>query len=110
MCGLAAIVDFDDVVDVRRTVSMATSMAHRGPDGTGHWSEPGIAIAHRRLAIIDLSTAGGQPMADESGRYRIVHNGEIYNYKELRRELESLGHRFRSQTDTEVVVAAFSAW
>ncbi len=89
---------------------MARELVHRGPDDAAQWSEPGIALAFRRLAILDLSRAGNQPMADEHDRYRIVHNGEVYNYRELRKELEAHGHRFRSQTDTEVILAAYAEW
>jgi asparagine synthase (glutamine-hydrolysing) len=89
-------------------------VAHRGPDGRG-WqafaSNAGpVVLAHRRLAIIDTSDAGIQPMAWSGGRCWIVHNGEIYNYLELRRELEALGHRFRTETDTEVILAAYAQW
>src|SRR5690348_8183177 len=89
---------------------MAELLAHRGPDDAAAWSGPGVALAFRRLAIIDLSLDGRQPMADESDRYRIMHNGEVYNYLELRSELESRGRRFRTGTDTEVILAAFAEW
>ncbi len=89
-------------------------VAHRGPDGRG-WKEftsaaGPVVLAHRRLAIIDTSDAGIQPMASSGGRRWIVHNGEIYNYLELRRELEALGHGFRTETDTEVILAAYAQW
>ncbi len=99
---------------------MTDSLAHRGPDGEGHWiNEPGtVAIGHRRLSIIDLSNAGAQPMQrslfstieGEEKRYTMTYNGEIYNYIELRDELYSHGYRFHSKTDTEVILAAFDFW
>jgi asparagine synthase (glutamine-hydrolysing) len=110
VCGLAGIVDFSDSVDPHEVVQMARALAHRGPDDNGSWDAPGVALAACRLAIIDLSEAGHQPMADETGRFRLLHNGEIYNYLELRAELEGYGHRFRTQTDTEVVLASYAEW
>lgn len=90
------------------------SVGHRGPDGEGWWEEilPNgpLVLAHRRLAILDITAAGAQPMADRSGRRRIAYNGEIYNYRELRAELEAMGRRFATGTDTEVLLAAFDAW
>jgi asparagine synthase (glutamine-hydrolysing) len=88
---------------------MVGAVAHRGPDGEGMLRLPGCYLGHRRLSIIDLET-GSQPMQDAAGRYTITFNGEIYNYKELRRELLTLGHRFRTTSDTEVVLAAFASW
>jgi asparagine synthase (glutamine-hydrolysing) len=87
-------------------------MSHRGPDAAGFWrsGDGEVALAHRRLAIIDLSPAGQQPMCDERGELHIVLNGEIYNYIELRKELRGRGHRFRSESDTEVLLAAFREW
>src|ERR671923_48468 len=89
---------------------MAAELDHRGPDGDGSYAAEGVALGFRRLAIIDLSEAGNQPFASEDGALRLVHNGEVYNYRELRRELEALGHRFRSVTDTEVILAAYREW
>jgi asparagine synthase (glutamine-hydrolysing) len=89
---------------------MGHLLDHRGPDGAGAWDEPGVALGFRRLAILDLSEAGMQPFVSADGRHVLVHNGEIYNYRELRAELESRGHRFRSATDTEVVLAAYREW
>jgi asparagine synthase (glutamine-hydrolysing) len=85
--------------------------AHRGPDAAGVWDDGrGCALGHTRLAVIDLSPGGAQPMTDASGRYAISFNGEIYNFRELRGELESHGHAFRSRSDTEVLLAAYAEW
>jgi asparagine synthase (glutamine-hydrolysing) len=91
---------------------MADRLAHRGPDGAGVWSDPaaGIALAHRRLAIIDLSPGGAQPMADRSGRFVITYNGELYNYRQLRAELAGRGFPARGESDTAVLLAAIAAW
>jgi asparagine synthase (glutamine-hydrolysing) len=110
MCGIAGVVDFDQAVDAAEAVRMAEHLAHRGPDDRDVWSEPGVALAHRRLSILDLSPNGRQPMPDHTGRYRLLHNGEIYNYVELRYELEAHGHRPRTGTDTEVILAAYERW
>lgn len=87
-------------------------MFHRGPDDAGVWRNPNntVLLGHRRLSILDLSHAGHQPMVSECGRYVIVFNGEVYNYLELKRELETLGHRFKGSGDTEVVLAAYRQW
>ncbi len=89
---------------------MATAMRHRGPDDEGIFRSGGVGLAHRRLAIIDLSSAGHQPMGNEDGSVQIVYSGELYNYRELRPELESSGHQFRSQSDTEVIVHGWEEW
>lgn len=87
-------------------------MSHRGPDAAGLWiAEDGLAgLCHRRLSIIDLSDAANQPMASNDGRHVLVYNGEIYNYRDLARELQDRGHRFRTSSDTEVLLAAFGEW
>jgi asparagine synthase (glutamine-hydrolysing) len=91
---------------------MRDSIEHRGPDDAGiWWSQDGrVGLGHRRLAVIDLTPGGHQPMADTSGQLRIIFNGEIYNYKELRHELEGAGHSFRTRSDTEVILEAYRAW
>jgi len=90
--------------------AMAGRLAHRGPDGEGSYFSGPIGLAHRRLAIIDLSDEGRQPMGNEDGSLQIVFNGEIYNYLELREELSAAGHRFASATDTEVILHAYEEW
>ncbi len=109
MCGIAGIFAYSDnapPVDSAAILGMRDAMQARGPDGAGLWVAPGerVALAHRRLSIIDLSEAGAQPMATADGSLRVVFNGEIYNYRELRRELEGQGHRFQSNSDTEVLL------
>lgn len=106
MCGINGFT-FQDSAKLR---AMHAATQHRGPDDEGFFEAPGISLAHNRLSIIDLSPAGRQPMATEDGRYTIIFNGEIYNYKDVRSELEALGARFRSQSDTEVLLAAFARW
>jgi asparagine synthase (glutamine-hydrolysing) len=107
MCGIAGILDLrGSAVDARPLPAMAHALAHRGPDGECIWSEGPVAFGHARLAIIDLST-GGQPMANPAGTLEIVFNGEIFNYVELRRELEAAGHRFATTSDTEVILHAY---
>src|SRR5262245_4079726 len=103
MCGICGLVGFAPGASVD---AMRDALAHRGPDATGSWADATAALGFRRLAILDVE-GGGQPMTDEAGRFRLVLNGEIYNHRELRRELESKGHRFTSRCDTEVVVHLF---
>jgi asparagine synthase (glutamine-hydrolysing) len=90
-------------------LSMAGELDHRGPDGVGVLLDPGVALVNTRLSIVDLA-AGDQPIADDTGRYWVVQNGEIYNHVELRAELEALGHRFETRCDTEVIAHAFARW
>ena len=112
MCGIVGIASNTPIADRAWLTAGRDAMRHRGPDGCGEfWSADGcVGLGHRRLAIIDLSSAGQQPMADAGGRLRIVFNGEIYNFTDLRRELAARGHVFFSQTDTEVVLAAYREW
>jgi len=113
MCGIAGIYAYRDPappVDGDELLRIREHMARRGPDGAGMWlsADGRIGLAHRRLAIIDLSDAGAQPMATADDRYRITFNGEIYNYRELRRELEAKGFLFRTQSDTEVLLHLYA--
>lgn len=89
---------------------MAASLGHRGPDDHGAWLDGGTGLAHSRLSIIDLSTGGHQPMAEDSGRYVLVYNGEIYNFADLRAELAAYGEAFHSGSDTEVLLLAYRRW
>jgi len=111
MCGIAGLVHFDQSpVSPAVLQRMADAVAHRGPDGEGFWTEGNIGFAHRRLAIIDLSPAGHQPMLSADHRYVLSYNGEIYNFRELRAELEAAGYWFRSKTDSEVLLYALAEW
>ncbi len=111
MCGIAGLINLDGTpvspVILKR---MTQAIEHRGPDGEGHWIEGNVGLGHRRLSIIDLSPAGQQPMIIADHRYVLSYNGEVYNYRELRTELEAAGYWFRSKTDTEVVLHAFAEW
>jgi asparagine synthase (glutamine-hydrolysing) len=113
MCGIVGVLTSGSREALERTAAaMADSLAHRGPDDHGLWSDPGagVALAHRRLSIVDLSPAGHQPMISTDGRFVITFNGEIYNFQELRAELEARGTRFRGHSDTEVMIEAFAAY
>jgi asparagine synthase (glutamine-hydrolysing) len=116
MCGICGFLyrDRRPAADSLRDIAgrMADALAHRGPDDRGVWvdAEAGIALGHRRLAILDLSAEGAQPMSSACGRYEIAYNGEVYNFRELASELRGLGHSFRGHSDTEVVVAAIAEW
>jgi asparagine synthase (glutamine-hydrolysing) len=113
MCGIAGIVNFrGKPVEPEQISRLLDRMAHRGPDGARTWfnAERNVALGHRRLAIIDPGASGNQPMATADGRYVITYNGEIYNFLELRRELEAQGTVFRTESDTEVILAAWQAW
>ena len=111
MCGIAGVFNLNgeptSLISLKR---MTDAIAHRGPDGEGHYLDGSFGLGHRRLAIIDLSAAGHQPMATEDGRFVIAYNGEVYNFNELRIELEAIGHRFYSRTDSEVVLKALVQW
>lgn len=116
MCGIAGFVDFlgqrDEAALRRLAGEMSHTLAHRGPDGEGVWADAdaGVALAQRRLAIVDLSPAGAQPMVSACGRYVLVYNGEAYNAADLRPELEARGIVFRGHSDTEVVLEGCAAW
>ena len=116
MCGIAGFLDARRTLTAERLASMSLAMAktlrHRGPDDSGVWVDPaaGISLAHRRLAIVDLSPAGRQPMESSCGRFVLTYNGEIYNYVELRGELVAAGRMFRGQSDSEVLVEACAHW
>jgi asparagine synthase (glutamine-hydrolysing) len=105
MCGIAGVLYADAARPVERSAlkAMADAIAHRGPDAEGFWCAPGVGLAHRRLSIIDL-VGGDQPIGNEDGSVQVVFNGEIYNYRELKRDLELRGHCFRTHSDTEVIV------
>ena len=112
MCGIAGVVALREglePVGLEPLARMAGALRHRGPEESGAYRDERAGLAHTRLSIIDLAT-GGQPLANEDGTLWIVFNGEIYNYVELRAELEALGHRFRTRSDTEVIVHAWEAW
>jgi asparagine synthase (glutamine-hydrolysing) len=106
MCGIAGIVQRDPEArtDPALLRVLSDAIRHRGPDDAGHWIGAGVGLAHRRLSIVDLSAAGHQPMSNEDETVWLVFNGEIYNFRELREPLEKKGHRFRSATDSEVIV------
>lgn len=111
MCGITGVLNFDaSPVDERVLRDMTQALVHRGPDGEGFYFDGGVGLGFRRLAIIDLTPAGSQPMPNETGDVHLVFNGEIYNFRELRSELQTLGHSFRSQMDGEVIVHAYEEW
>lgn len=118
MCGINGIYGLKDAAAAKRKVeAMNTCMRHRGPDDEGVYANEKIALGHRRLSIIDLSAAGHQPMQSFDGRYRIIYNGELYNFKELKFELQRIvvgsgqqAYLFQTNTDTEVIIAAYARW
>ena len=111
VCGLAGELRFDRrTADVAAVERMTGCLAPRGPDGSGIWARGPVALGHRRLSIIDLSAAGSQPMVDPALGLTVAFNGCIYNYQQLRAELEAAGHRFFSTSDTEVIAKAYAAW
>ena len=111
--ALAALIQTPDAISAEQGAQpierMTRLLAHRGPDDEGFHREPGVGLGMRRLSIIDLET-GHQPIANETGDVRLVNNGEIYNFRELRSRLESLGHRFRTKSDTEVLAHGYEEW
>ena len=111
MCGIAGQINLNNKpVSSDILKGMTDAIAHRGPDGEGHWIEENIGLGHRRLAIIDTSSAGDQPMISADHRFVLTYNGEVYNFQELRTELKSKGYHFKSQTDSEVVLSALVEW
>lgn len=116
MCRIAGLVDFNKGLDRQQleelTFHIRDSMAHGGPDDAGIYvdKEKGVALAHRRLSILDLSSLGHQPMSTEGGEITITYNGEIYNFQEIRQDLLNRGYKFRSNTDTEVIIKAYLEW
>src|SRR5438874_1429454 len=110
MCGFAGEVRRTGAVDRDALARMGEALAPRGPDGAGEWIGDGVGLVHRRLAIIDLSERGAQPMADDGLGLAVAFNGCIYNHRELRSELERGGARFRSDADTEVLLHGWAAW
>ena len=107
MCGFVGY--YGPGGDAAMLQGMNACQAHRGPDGEGTFVEGPVGLGHRRLSIIDIAH-GQQPMSTRDGRYTIAYNGEVYNYLDLRAELEPLGHAFETDSDTEVVLAAFAQW
>jgi len=112
MCGIAGIISTGPAPRSADIAAMIADIAYRGPDGVGQicFESDGVGLGHRRLSILDLTEAGSQPMASRSGRFWVVLNGEIYNYLEIRKELEVLGYAFRSNSDTEVLLCAYEQW
>lgn len=111
MCGITGVVHCDGhAASAPVVAAMAAAVAHRGPDSEGVWIDGPVGLGHRRLAIIDLSPAGHQPMGNETGDVVIVYNGELFNFQKLRVELESAGHHFHSNSDTEAIIHAYEEW
>jgi len=111
MCGIAGIYNLkENPVDSFLLKKMVDALSHRGPDDGGVYINKNVGLGHRRLSVIDISVAGRQPMANEDGTLRVVFNGEIYNFQKIRRDLEKIGHQFKSKTDTEVILHSFEEW
>ena len=111
MCGISGIINFNEKPVGKDQINlMNNSQIHRGPDGSGIWCDNNIGFGHRRLSIIDLSDQASQPMKSNDNRYIITYNGEIYNFKDLKRELVKKGYVFRTNSDTEVVLNSLIEW
>jgi asparagine synthase (glutamine-hydrolysing) len=111
VCGIAGLLGLDGQPASSEVVQRMTEViAHRGPDGSGTYVEGPVGLGNRRLAILDLSDAGAQPMLNDAGDVALTYNGEVYNFRELRAQLEAIGYRFRSHSDTEVVLRAYEEW
>jgi asparagine synthase (glutamine-hydrolysing) len=111
MCGIAGIFNINgSPISINILKKMTDAIKHRGPDSEGFWTGSFIGFGHRRLAILDLSPLGHQPMQNDDGNLIIIYNGEVYNYMNIRIELESLGYKFHSRTDTEVILKAYQHW
>lgn len=111
MCGIIGVLNLtaQEPIDVERLIQANNTLAHRGPDDSGIWAQANIGLAMRRLSIVDVP-CGHQPMSNEDNTVHIVYNGEIYNHGDLRAQLEALGHRFRTNCDTEVIIHAYEQW
>ena len=111
MCGICGYMNLNGERSSQAVLrKMTDAIAHRGPDGEGYYNDRAVALGHRRLSIIDLSDNGKQPMLSNGGNYAIVYNGELYNFRELKEELLSLGYHFRSTCDTEVILYSYIEW
>ncbi len=117
MCGIAGFLDTaGNAAQAELALRMAQRLVHRGPDDVGVWAEGAVALAHRRLSILDLSPAGHQPMRSACGRYVVAFNGELYNYRDIRDEIQddpyfgAVVRRWRGHSDTEVMLAAIGRW
>ena len=109
MCGISILISQKNTcIDEHRIKTMNDEISHRGPDDEGFFFGQNFALGHRRLSILDLSSAGHQPM--NYGHLWITYNGEVYNYLELKQELTALGYSFKSNTDTEIILAAYTEW
>ena len=109
MCDINGIIDFQQKNNLKQSIKkMNDALVHRGPDNEGICINNNIAFGHRRLSIIDLSEAAAQPISDNSGRYTLIYNGELYNFQTLKSELNN--YNFKSQTDSEVILAAYEKW
>jgi len=111
MCGIAGIINLNgQPVEIMNVKKMTDAIKHRGPDGEGQWTQNNVGLGHRRLAIIDLTDAASQPMFSKDGRFVLIYNGELYNYHELRKRLQTLGYQFQTNSDTEVLMAGLIIW